>query len=345
MGRHENRRALIGMSGGVDSSVAAWLMREQGYECAGVTLELTGRLDARDAQGVAQLLDMPHYIYNFEHDFKEQVVDKFVSAYISGSTPNPCVDCNKFVKFRKMLECADVLGCGYAATGHYARVCESGGRWLLKKGLDAGKDQSYVLYNLTQGQLSRVKFPLGGLSKAAVREIAVAQGFANAGKRESQDICFIPDGDYAAYIEKYTGMSFPEGDFADTDGNILGRHRGIIRYTGGQRRGLGVAHKEPLYVKAKDAGANVVTLCTERGLYSRSLIARDINLIACDKIGGRLRVNARARYNQREQPATVEQTGTDELRVEFDEPQRALTGGQSVVLYDGDIIIGGGTIA
>jgi tRNA-specific 2-thiouridylase len=254
------------------------------------------------------------------------------------------VDCNKYIKFKKIFECANELDYYYIATGHYARVCEVDGRYLLKKGADIKKDQSYVLYNLTQEQLARVRFPLGGLSKPEVREIAQANNFINAGKRESQDICFVADGDYAGYIEKYTGRIFPDGDFSDISGNILGRHKGIIRYTNGQRRGLGLAFKEPMYVLNKNVETNVVTLCTNSELYSKSLIARNINLIALDKIERRLKIKARARYNQSEQPATAEQTGADELRIEFDNPQRALTRGQSVVLYDGDIVIGGGTI-
>lgn len=335
------------MSGGVDSSVTAFLMREQGYECAGATLELTGSGAGgmiEDARQIACALDMPHYIFNFEAHFRAEVIDRFAAAYISGFTPNPCVDCNKFIKFKKIFERADELDFYYIATGHYARTEKINGRYLLKKGADLKKDQSYVLYNLTQEQLARVRFPLGGLTKPEVRKIAEEHNFVNAGKRESQDICFIPDGDYAGYIEKHTGRNFPDGDFIDSAGNILGRHRGIIRYTSGQRRGLGLALKEPMYVLSKDVARNVVVLCTDGELYSKSLTAHNINLIALDKIDGRLKVKARARYNQSEQPAAVEQTGADELRVEFDAPQRAITKGQSVVLYDGDIIIGGGTI-
>jgi tRNA-specific 2-thiouridylase len=331
-------------------------MQEQGYECAGVTLELSGcsiskadkpdKTDAEDARKIAELLNMPYYLFNFEDDFKEEVIGRFVNAYINGATPNPCVDCNRFIKFKKIFERADELDYYYIATGHYAQVSESNGRYLLKKGADNKKDQSYVLYSLSQEQLARVRFPLGGLMKTEVRKIAEEQNFINAKKRESQDICFIPDGDYAGYIEKYSGRVFPDGDFTDISGNILGRHKGIIRYTNGQRRGLGLALKEPMYVFDKNIETNTVTLCTNQELYSKSLTARDINLIAVDngKIGGKLKVKARARYNQIEQPATVEQTGADEIHVEFDNPQRALTKGQAVVLYDGDIVIGGGTI-
>ena len=353
-----NNRALIAMSGGIDSSVTAFLMREQGYECIGATMKLfddgddivtdktcCSLTDVEDAKSVAYLLGMPHYVFNFKESFSKEVIARFVDAYVNGFTPNPCIDCNRFMKFERLLRRADELGCHYIATGHYAQIDRSsGGRCLLKKGADEKKDQSYVLYHLTQPQLARFRFPLGGLTKTEVRQIAAERGFVNAAKSESQDICFVPDGDYAAYIEKYTGRVFPDGDFIDSDGNVLGRHKGIIRYTNGQRRGLGLSLKEPMYVLDKNTDTNVVTLCAENGLYSKTLTARDINLSALDKIDGRIRVSARARYNQIEQPAIVEQVGEDELIVEFDAPQRAITKGQSVVLYDGDIVIGGGTI-
>lgn len=341
-----NNRAFVAMSGGIDSSVSAFLMQEQGYDCAGITLELSGcsTSDIEDARKIAEFLNIPHYIFNFQETFKKEVIDKFVDAYINGATPNPCVDCNKFIKFKKTFDCADELGFYFIATGHYARICEANGRYLLQKGADEKKDQSYVLYALTQEQLARTRFPLGGLTKAEVRGIAEKHHFSNAGKRESQDICFVPDGDYAGYIEKYTGKTFSCGDFIDISGNVLGRHKGIIRYTNGQRRGLGLALKEPMYVFNKNINTNAVTLCTDKELYSKSLTARNINLIALDKIDGRLRVKAKARYNQTEQSAIAEQTGADELHVEFDEPQRALTRGQAVVLYDGDIVVGGGTL-
>ena len=342
--------ALIAMSGGIDSSVTAFLMREQGYGCVGATMQLFEAAvggAVEDARNAAYLLGMPFHVLDFKESFAEEVTERFVNAYINGITPNPCVDCNRFIKFGKLFKSAAELGCYYIATGHYARICQANGRYLLQKGADIKKDQSYVLYNLKQEQLSRVRFPLGELTKPEVRKIAEEHSLVNAGKRESQDICFIPDGDYAAYIEKYTGRTFPEGDFVDAEGNILGRHKGIIRYTNGQRRGLGLALREPMYVRSKNVEANTVTICKGAQLYTGSLTARDINLIALEKISGRLRVKARVRYNQGEQPATVEQTGADGFHVEFDAPQRAVTAGQAVVLYDGDgggIVIGGGTI-
>jgi len=339
-------RILIAMSGGIDSSVAAFLMKKQGYDCAGITMKLFYDVD-NDAKNTAELLDMPFYEFDFKKKFEEKVIDKFVSAYIDGTTPNPCVICNKFIKFGKLFEKAEELGYNYIATGHYAKIDKLNERFLLKKSADEKKDQSYVLYSLKQEQLKYIKFPLGNLNKAEARKIAEEQGFINAQKKESQDICFVPKnqtGDYADFIEKYTGKTFPAGNFADMSGNILGRHEGIIRYTTGQRRGLGLALKEPMYVYDKNVENNTVILCRNDELYSKNLVAHDINLIPFDKINGRIKIKAKVRYNQPEQPAIVEQTGEDKIYVEFENPQRAVTRGQAVVLYDGDIVVGGGTI-
>jgi len=348
---NNNNRVIVAMSGGIDSSVAALLMKRQGYDCAGVTMKLFECAPAgiEDAQNIAELLDMPFYVIDFKEDFEKEIINKFVKSYIDGATPNPCIDCNRFIKFKRLFQRAKELDYNYVATGHYARAEYDGvnGRHLLKKGIDEKKDQSYVLYSMTQEQLSHIKFPLGSLNKPEVREIAEEHGFLNAHKKESQDICFIQknqDGNYADFIEKYTGKIFPSGDFIDTAGNVLGRHNGIIRYTVGQRRGLGVALNQPMYVREKCAETNTVTLCTDEELYSKSLTARNINLIAIDKIDGKIKITAKVRYNQKEQPAVAEQTGDGELRVEFDSPQRAITRGQAVVLYDGDTVVGGGTI-
>jgi len=342
-------RALIAMSGGIDSSVAAFLLKEQGYKYAGFTMDLSGcsTTDIDDAREIAELLNIDYDVLDFKEDFNQEVIDRFVNAYINGATPNPCIECNKSIKFKKMLKYAKEFGYNYIATGHYARIDEINGRYLLKKALDEKKDQSYVLYNLTQEQLKHIKFPLGNLTKPEVREIAKEQGFINAHKKESQDICFVPKnqtGDYADFIEKYTGKIFPEGNFVDMDGNILGRHKGIIRYTIGQRRGLGLALPEPMYVYDKNVESNIVILCKEKELYTKEVIAHDINLIAFDRIENKIKIKAKVRYNQAEQPAIVEQTGNDTLRIEFENPQRAVTKGQAVVLYDGDIVVGGGTI-
>jgi tRNA-specific 2-thiouridylase len=347
------QRALVAMSGGVDSSVAAAIMLEQGFDCIGVTLKLfrgesrcCSLRDVNDARAVAGRLGMPHYVLNFVEDFDREVIRRFIETYEKGATPNPCIDCNRYIKFNSLLLRARQLDFDYIVTGHYARISRDGasGRFLLKKSADEKKDQSYVLYCLTQEQLGRTLLPLGDLSKPQVRKMAEEKNFVTAEKKESQDICFVPDGDYGGFMEAYTGKRYPGGDIIDSEGRVLGRHRGVIRYTIGQRRGLGVAASHPVYVTAKAAAANTVTLGPESSLYGKSLVARGINLVACTEIREPLRVRVKTRYLQREEPATVLQTGSDELRIEFDRPQRALTPGQAAVMYDGDIVVGGGTI-
>jgi tRNA-specific 2-thiouridylase len=365
-------KAVIAMSGGVDSSVAAALMLEQGYTCIGVTLKLytnkdtaasrRGRCpgttshiprgccslaDVNDARSVAFRLNMPHYVLNFTEEFRNQVIRRFIETYEAGATPNPCIDCNRYIKFDHLLLRAKQLDFDYLVTGHYARIEQdsAAGRFLLKKARDEKKDQSYVLYCLTQDQLRQTLLPLGDLTKARVREIAGAKNFGNAEKGDSQDICFVPDRDYGAFMERYAGKTYPEGDIIDVEGKALGRHRGIVRYTIGQRRGLGVAANEPLYVAAKSVKNNTVTLGPEASLYSKALTVRGLNLIACPRLERPLRVRVKTRYLQAEQGALAEQTGEDTARIEFDEPQRALTPGQAAVFYDGDYVVGGGTIA
>ena len=353
-------RALIAMSGGVDSSVAAWLMQQAGYDCTGITMRLTrnetlgqsgfhtccSEKDIEDAAEVAFALDIPYEVLDFTADFREQIIEKFVRVYETGGTPNPCIDCNKYMKFRHLLDWARAHGMEYVVTGHYARVeqDEATGRWLLKKGLDEGKDQSYVLYNLTQEQLAHVRLPLGGLHKVEVREIAEKQHFVNARKHDSQDICFVQHGTYADFIKKTTGKDYPAGNFVDAAGNVLGRHKGIIFYTVGQHKGLGISSEEPWYVKEVRPAENTVVLCRSEELFTSVLEAADVNLISVDRIDAPMRVCAKVRYRQKEQPATVTQLENGHIRVEFDEPQRAITKGQAVVLYDGDIVVGGGTI-
>lgn len=351
------KRAMIAMSGGVDSSVAAFLCKEAGYDCMGMTMRLYNNEDVgidsktccslddvEDARSVAFRLGIPFQVFNFTDAFRSCVIHRFVVAYERGETPNPCIDCNKYLKFGQIFQRMDELGYEYVVTGHYARIAEEHGRFLLKKGLDESKDQSYVLYGLTQAQLARTLFPLGGMTKDAARCIAEEQGFLNARKRDSQDICFVPDGDYPGFIERYTGKTYPAGNFEDTEGNVLGTHKGIVRYTIGQRKGLGLALPCPMYVKEKDMARNTIILSTDEELFSRSLNACDFNWSAFDCPSDSIRCEAKIRYKHAQQPATVTPTGPGTAHIEFDTPQRAICKGQSVVLYDGDTVLGGGTI-
>lgn len=354
------KKCLIAMSGGVDSAVAALLVKNMNIECVAATMKLLGgggieldeehaccsKEDIEDAKKVAERLGMEHYLYDFSEHFAEKVVDKFVHAYETGATPNPCIECNRYLKFERLFEKAENLGCDSIATGHYARVeyNEKSGRWCLKKAKDLSKDQSYVLYSLSQNQLSKVIFPLGDMIKAEAREIAEENGFINAHKKESQDICFVKNEDYTDFIERYTGKSYPCGNFVDTDGNILGTHKGIIHYTVGQRKGLGLALPAPLYVCRLDTEKNEVVLCPHEGLFTKELTANNINLISVPDLYTPMRIKAKVRYRHIEQEATAVQIDENTIRVTFDEPQRAITKGQAVVLYDGDVVVGGGTI-
>jgi tRNA-specific 2-thiouridylase len=289
---------------------------------------------------------MDHYVLNFTEEFDRQVVRHFVETYEQGATPNPCIECNRHIKFNLLLLRARQLEFDLLVTGHYARVSRDpvSGRYLLQKAVDDKKDQSYVLYCLTQQQLERSRFPLGGLSKNEVRKIAEDKKFLNAAKSESQDICFVPDGDYGSFIETYTGKNYLGGDIIDLEGSVIGTHRGLIRYTIGQRRGLGVAANVPVYVVSKSTADNTVTLGPDDALFSKSLSADNINLIACADLKKPVRVMVKTRYLQNAQSAVAEQTGEDKLHIEFDSPQRAITAGQAAVKYDGDIVVGGGTI-
>jgi len=347
------KRAMIGMSGGVDSSVAAYLTLKNGYDCVGMTMHLydheysvnyTPNNDAEDARKVADKLGIPFKVFEFQNEFRSCVINRFIHSYEDGLTPNPCIDCNKYMKFGKVFDTMDELGIDYIVTGHYAQIDYKDRRWLLKKGLDHSKDQSYFLYNLTQDQLSRTLFPLGSMTKAEVRQIAEEQGFINARKRDSQDICFVPDGDYVGFIERCTGKSFSEGDFVDQNGHVLGTHKGFIRYTVGQRKGLGLALPAPMYVKEKDVAQNKVILCSNDELFSTTLDAKDFNWSAIDCPDTSIKCCARVRYKHAEQPAIVTPTGPDTVHIEFETPVRAISKGQAVVLYDGDIVLGGGTI-
>jgi tRNA-specific 2-thiouridylase len=353
-------RALIAMSGGVDSSVAALLMRMDGWDCVGITMKLfqnedVGQVferaccsleDAEHARRVAASLGMPFYVFDFTEDFRKQVMDRFAAAYLKGDTPNPCIDCNRFIKYERLFRRMQAMDADCIVTGHYAQVEQDAktGRFLLKTSVDAEKDQSYVLYAMTQAQLSHTRFPLGGMTKPEVRRLAEAHGFSNAHKADSQDICFVRDGDYAAFIESYRDSPGPQGNFVDQAGNALGRHEGIIRYTIGQRKGLGRAFGRPMYVLDIRPETGDVVLGPNDALFSASLTARDINLISVAELAEPMRVRAKIRYSHKAAAATVCQTDADTLRIIFDEPQRAITRGQAVVLYDGDIVVGGGTI-
>lgn len=345
-------KALIGMSGGVDSSVAAYLMMEKGYSCVGATMRLytgqdTGCCDTAnvdDAKGVADRLGIPFHVLDFSEDFRTQVMDHFTRSYESGLTPNPCVECNRHLKFEKFLQSAFQLGCDCIVTGHYARIQQVGDRYILRKAVDEAKDQSYFLYSLTQQQLQHTRFPLGELTKADARMIAQEQGFLNAKKRDSQDICFIPDGDYLAFLQRYTGKTYSAGNYLDQNGNIVGTHKGAVAYTLGQRKGLNLAMGAPVYVCAKDMQNNTVTVGPNEALYRKELLANDWNWIAIENLTKPTQIYAKARSRMAEQSATAYPEKGGFVRIVFDEPQRALTPGQAVVLYAGDAVIGGGTI-
>lgn len=340
-------KALIGMSGGVDSSVAAYLTAQAGYECVGATMKLhiTDGNDVMDARNVAHRMDIPFHIFDFSDTFCALVKDDFVRTYEQGLTPNPCITCNRHLKFGAFLHRALDLGYDKIVTGHYARITAGeNGRYLLQKAVDADKDQTYFLYCLTQHQLSHTLFPLGELTKQAVREIAEAQGFINAKKRDSQDICFVPDGDYLAFMQRHTGKTYPAGNFLDQNGKVVGKHNGAVGYTIGQRKGLGLAMGAPVYVCGKDMAANTVTIGPNDALFHTTLVADNWNWISIETLTEPMRVKAKARSRMVEQPATVYPMENGLARVVFDEPQRAITPGQAVVLYDGDIVVGGGTI-
>ena len=356
----KKKKVVVGMSGGVDSSVAAWLLKNQGYDVIGVTMQIwqdeeeaameehggcCGLSAVDDARRVAAALDIPYYVMNFKKEFKENVIDYFIDDYLHGRTPNPCIACNRYVKWESLLKRSLDIGAEYIATGHYARVEKlSNGRYAIRNSATAAKDQTYALYNLTQDQLSKTLMPVGEYTKDQIRAMADEIGLLVAHKPDSQDICFVPDGDYASFIEQYTGQSSEPGDFVNKEGKVLGKHKGQIHYTIGQRRGLGISAPESLYVCGKSLDSNEVILGGKQDLMSNYCYINDINLIPWDHLDAPIKCKVKTRYRQPEQPATVEQIGEDLIKITFDEPQRAVTPGQAAVLYDDDMVLGGGTI-
>ncbi len=353
-------RVLVAMSGGVDSSVTAYLLQNQGYECIGATMKLynnedinvTGHTccsldDVEDARDVAFRLGIPHYVFDYSAEFEDEVMRPFVEEYEAGRTPNPCIECNRRMKFSRLLERAEDLGCDYIATGHYARIEQSHGRWSLRRGLDPKKDQSYVLYSMTQDQLAHTLLPLGAMTKSRVREIAEAQGFVNAQKHDSQDICFVPDGDYLGFLERYRGYSYQPGDIVDANGAVLGQHRGAVAYTIGQRKGLRIGGApEPYFVTGKNMAENKVVVGPRAALNSQGCVAENWNWVAAPLSPGEtLRVEVKAHYRQAPIPAELFVETDGSMRATYLEPRQAAAPGQALVAYAGDCVVGGGTIA
>ena len=353
-------RVVVGMSGGVDSSVAAWLLKKQGYDVVGVTMQIwqdedplqqeenggcCGLSAVDDARRVASDLDIPYYVMSFKQEFRKDVIDYFIEEYESGRTPNPCIACNRYVKWEALLKRSLSIGADYIATGHYARIEKlENGRYALRRCAAGVKDQTYALYNLTQEQLSRTLMPVGEYSKDEIRRIAGEIGLNVASKPDSQDICFVPDGDYAAFIEQESGRKAQEGNFVTLDGKVLGRHKGIIHYTVGQRKGLGLALGYPAFVLEIRPETNEVVIGSYEESMTTTLRADRLNFMAVEDITEPVRAFAKIRYNHRGAWCTVERTGEDEIVCTFDEPIRAVTPGQAVVLYDGEYVLGGGTI-
>ncbi len=356
----KNKTVVVGMSGGVDSSVAAYLLKNQGYHVIGITMQIWQKQDAclveneggccglsavEDARRVAHQLDIPYYVMNFREEFQENVIDYFVREYREGRTPNPCIACNRYVKWESMLQKSLSIGADYIATGHYAKVGRlDNGRFAIQRSESLHKDQTYALYNLTQEQLSHTLFPVGEFEKSRIRELALEAGLEVAHKPDSQEICFVPDGDYAAFIEGETGVAESPGNFVDKDGTILGVHRGISHYTIGQRKGLGIALGEPAFVVEIRPDTKEVVLGKNEDVFTDHLRANAVNCMAVERFEKGQSVIAKIRYNHGGAPAVISDVGEDYFELSFPEPVRAVTPGQAVVLYDNEYVLGGGTI-
>ena len=354
------KKVVVGLSGGVDSSVAAWLLKEQGYDVIGVTMQIwqdepeliqeenggcCGLSAVDDARRVAQILDIPYYVMNFKKEFKANVMDYFVDEYLHGRTPNPCIACNRYVKWESLLQRSLAIGADYIATGHYARIEQlPNGRYAIRNSVTAAKDQTYALYNLTQEQLKRTLMPVGDYSKDQIRAMAEKIGLPTAHKKDSQEICFVDDNDYAGFIDEYGQGKVPEGNFVDKDGKVLGRHKGITRYTIGQRKGLGLSLGYQAFVLEIRPDTNEVVIGTNEDLMTTRVRANKLNFMTVEDLEGEMRVFAKIRYNHKGDWCTVRKTGEDEIECIFETPQRAVTPGQALVLYDGDYVLGGGTI-
>lgn len=356
----ETKKVVVGLSGGVDSSVAAYLLKEQGYDVIGVTMQIwqdedrivqeenggcCGLSAVDDARRVANDLGIPYYVMNFKKEFKKEVIDYFVEEYKRGRTPNPCIACNRYVKWESLLKRSMDIGADYIATGHYARIVRlENGRYTLRRSATLAKDQTYALYNLTQDQLSHTLMPVGEYTKDEVRQIAAKIQLQVANKPDSQDICFVPDGDYASFIEETTGEKIETGNFVDVKGNILGKHKGVIHYTVGQRKGLGLSLGYPAFVLEICPETNEIVIGSNEDSMSYTLRANQLNFMSVSDLEDEMRVFAKIRYNHKGAWCTIKKTAKDEVLCTFDEAQRAITPGQAVVFYDDDYVVGGGTI-